>query len=418
MITTLSALGLLMAVVAALAYFNERLIRLPPTVGVTVAGLIASLILIVVDRFGLGARAWAQDLLTRLDFSSLVLQGLLSFLLFAGALGVDARELLRQRWSVLTLAVFSTLLSTVLVGAAVYGLGLLLGLSLPLVYCLLFGALISPTDPVAVLDLLKRARASKQLETLVAGESLFNDGVGVVVFTVLVGLLGGAAGAHPEEASGLGGALLLFVQEAFGGALFGAALGALGSFALRHIDRHGVEVLLTISIVLSGYALASALHLSGPLAMVVAGLIIGTSRERSMSEHTRLHMDSFWETTDQVLNIILFALIGLQLLVVPLSGALLLAGVLSIVLVLASRYLSVSLSRLLVRRVARLPRSVGWLLTWGGLRGGIAVALALSVPPSTERDVILVLTYVVVVFSIIVQGLTVMPLIERAEADL
>ena len=412
MLSTLDAIGLLLGVTAALAFLNERFVRLPSTVGVFLSGLLASLLLIVVERFGFNGRAWAQDLLTRLDFSQLLLQGLLSFLLFAGALGVNVRELLRQRVTILTLALFSTLLSTFLVGGALYGLTRLLGIDLSLVYCLLFGSLISPTDPVAVLDLLKRAKVPVWLETLIAGESLFNDGVGVVVFSVLLGLAGG--GEHGEAALGVGGALGLFAREAFGGVLFGALLGGVGFVALRAINQHGVEVLITLALVVSGYALASELHVSGPLAMVVAGLIIGSSRDRIMSAHTRVHMDSFWETTDQILNIILFALIGLELLLVPLTPLLLLAAAIMLALVLAARFVSVALPIALLRGVAKLGPYTARVLTWGGLRGGIAVALALSIPASPARDVILVLTYAVVLFSIVVQGLTVMPIIKKA----
>jgi len=411
----LTAFAILLALTAAFAFLNERFVRLPTTIGVTVSALLASLTLLLLEAFGLGARDWAEGVLNRLNFSELVLQGLLSFLLFAGALGVDARALLRERTSVIALALLGTLASTALIGGLTYLLLNALGLHVPFAYALIFGALISPTDPVAVLNLLKRAKVPKRLETLIAGESLFNDGVGVVVFATLLGLIGaGAHGAgHGGEVS-VASALMLFLQEAGGGLLLGAALGGVGFLLLRSINEHGVEVLITLALVVGGYALATGLHVSGPLAMVIAGLVIGATRDVTMSEHTRVHMDSFWETTDQVLNMLLFALIGLEILIVTVSPTLALAAFLIIPIVLGARLVSVALPLTLVRPFARYGPFTVRLLTWGGLRGGIAVALALSLPAGGPRDTLLVLTYGVVLFSIIVQGLTVMPIVHNA----
>ncbi|UTA51699.1 sodium:proton antiporter [Deinococcus radiodurans] len=273
----LTAFALLLSVTAVLAFLNERFFRLPTTVGVTLAGALSSMLLIALDALGLtGPRGWAAGLLETLDFTDFVLNGILSILLFAGALGLDARQLLRQRFSILTLAVFSTLLSTFLIGFAAYGIFGLVGLNVPLLWSLLFGALISPTDPVAVLDLLKRAAVPKRIETLIAGESLFNDGVGVVIFLVIAGMAGIG---HSHGTGSVVGALELFGREALGGMAFGALLGAIGFLMLREIEQHAVEVLITLALVVGGYVAASALGVSGPLAMVVAGLVISAGRD-------------------------------------------------------------------------------------------------------------------------------------------
>ena len=306
------------------------------------------------------------------------------------------------------------LLSTVVVGGLTWGLLALIGLPMRFLDCLLFGALISPTDPIAVLGLLKRVGVPKALEVQIAGESLFNDGVGVVVFT---GLLGVASGLHRPD---LGHVALLFVQETVGGALFGLVVGLLVFLMLRSVDDYKVEILLSLALVAGGYALADAWHLSGPIAMVVAGLMIGNhGRSFAMSATTNERLDQFWELIDEILNAVLFVLIGLEVLALTFTARNLVAGLLVIPIVLAARLISVGLPIRVLRRWVRFEPSTVRILTWGGLRGGISVALALSVPgkPSAVavpgRDVIVVITYVVVVFSIVVQGLTVGPLTRR-----
>lgn len=410
----LTAFAVLLSVTAVLAYLNERLLRFPTTVGVTLAGALASIVLIALESLGVpGVRDWAAGLLKTLNFTNFVLNGILSILLFAGALSLNAHEMLRQRVSILTLALLSTLISTFLMGFAAYFVFALVGLQVPLMWSLLFGALISPTDPVAVLDLLKRARVPVQIETLIAGESLFNDGVGVVIFLVLAGLAGfGHAPAEPSVA----GALALFAREALGGLLFGALLGALGYGMLRTIEQHAVEVLITLALVIGGYVAASALGVSGPLAMVVAGLILSASKDRVFGHETREHIEGFWETTDQVLNILLFAFIGLDVLLTRTTGPQLLASALLIGLALASRWISVALPFLLVRAREGYGAYTVRLLTWGGLRGGIAISLALSLPASPYRTHVVTATYAVVLFTIAVQGLTIMPLVHKASA--
>lgn len=408
----LTAFAVLLSVTAVLAYLNERTLRFPTTVGVTLAGALASIGLIVLDALGVpGLRGWAAGLLQTLNFTDFVLNGILSILLFAGALSLDATQMLRQRVSILTLAVLSTLISTGLIGFAAYFVFGLVGLNVPLMWALLFGALISPTDPVAVLDLLKRARVPARIETLIAGESLFNDGVGVVIYLVLAGLAG--FGAHPAEPS-VAGAVGLFAREALGGVLFGAGLGALGYALLRSIEQHAVEVLITLAVVVGGYVAAAALGISGPLAMVVAGLIISATKDRAFGAQTRAHVEGFWETTDQVLNILLFAFIGLDVLLTETTGPQIAASVLLIGVALAARWISVVLPFALVRAREGYGSYTVRLLTWGGLRGGIAISLALGLPESPYRPHLVTATYAVVLFTIAVQGLTIMPLVHRA----
>ncbi|MVN87936.1 sodium:proton antiporter [Deinococcus sp. HMF7620] len=418
----LSAFAALLCVTALLAFVNERWVRLPTTVGVTLAGALASLVLIGLDRLGLpGLRGWATEVLQTLDFTTFVLNGILSVLLFAGALSLDTRQMLRQRGSILTLALFSTLISTALIGFAAYGVFRLVGLEVPLMWALLFGALISPTDPVAVLDLLKRAKVPAKIETLIAGESLFNDGVGVVVFLALAsaaGLGGHGSGGDGASQATTGGVLALFTQEALGGLAFGALLGGLGYLLVRSIEQHAVEVLITLALVVGGYVAAAALGVSGPLAMVVAGLMISLWRDQVFGDHTREHVLGFWETADQVLNILLFAFIGLDVLLTDVSGPLLLASALLIALSLGARWLSVALPFALVRAREGYAAYTVRLLTWGGLRGGIAISLALGLPESPYRTPVVTVTYAVVLFSIAVQGLTVMPVVKKAAAAL
>ncbi|MBZ9751829.1 sodium:proton antiporter [Deinococcus sp. HMF7604] len=418
----LSAFAALLCVTALLAFVNERWVRLPTTVGVTLAGALASLVLIGLDRLGLpGLRGWATEVLQTLDFTTFVLNGILSVLLFAGALSLDTRQMLRQRGSILTLALFSTLISTALIGFAAYGVFRLVGLEVPLMWALLFGALISPTDPVAVLDLLKRAKVPAKIETLIAGESLFNDGVGVVVFLALAsaaGLGGHGSGGDGASQTTTAGVLALFAQEALGGLAFGALLGGLGYLLVRSIEQHAVEVLITLALVVGGYVAAAALGVSGPLAMVVAGLMISLWRDQVFGDHTREHVLGFWETADQVLNILLFAFIGLDVLLTDVSGPLLLASALLIALSLGARWLSVALPFALVRAREGYAAYTVRLLTWGGLRGGIAISLALGLPESPYRTPVVTVTYAVVLFSIAVQGLTVMPVVKKAAAAL
>lgn len=347
-------------------------------------------------------------MLAAVNFDKTLLDGMLSFLLFAGALHVDAADLARKKWSIGLLATIGVLLSTCLVGALTYFLLDALGLRAPLIYCLLFGALISPTDPIAVLATLKKAGIAKTLETKIAGESLFNDGVGVVVFIVILSVVQQAEAAAP--AALFAHAFETFMLEALGGVAFGYALGYLGFYLLKSVDNYQVEILLTLALVFGGYTLAHAVHVSGPIAVVVAGLIIGNrGRRYAMSQTTRARLDNFWELLDEILNVVLFVLIGLEVLALQWQGAYFAAGLLAIPLILLARLVSVGAPISFLRAVVgrEFSRNAVKILVWGGLKGGISVALALTLPPGPERDVFLVITYIVVVFSITVQGLTI-----------
>ena len=418
--------ALLISLAALFGYLNHRLLRLPQTIGVMSLALIASLALLIFGAASAGSAAGGgvlsalQGLLRQVDLRHLVLDVLLGFLLFAGALHVNLDDLLDRRLAITSFATVSLLVSTALVGTATFLLLGALGLSLGFLYCLLFGALISPTDPVAVLGVMRRAGAPRSLEAKVIGESLFNDGLGVVIFLTLLSLAplhqeaGAAAAAHAGAAgsAGFGGVALFLLREAGGGLAFGLAAGTLGYLVLRTLDDHRLEVLITLALAAGGYALAAALHLSAPLAMVVIGLLIGNhGRRLAMSAATREHLDTFWELVDEILNAVLFLLIGLELLLLPLPGpwsvAGLAAALLAVPVVLACRWVGIGLPVSLLRLAGRAftPRAVR-VITWAGLRGGISVALALSLPAGEERALLLLMTYVVVVFSILVQGLT------------
>jgi CPA1 family monovalent cation:H+ antiporter len=405
-------IAILLTVTAVLSWGNERFVRLPPTIGVMAGALGLSLVLIVLGRFGLVVDHWAEEVFSRVDFDALLMQGMLSFLLFAGALHVDLGSLLQRKRTIVSLATFGVLLSTVLVGVLFYLILDLVGQPIPWVWALLFGALISPTDPIAVLGILEGANAPKSLEIRVAGESLFNDGIGVVIYTILLGFV-----TERTKFSGLG-TVELFVEEAGGGALIGLLLGWLAYRMLRSVDHPTVEVFVTLALVSGGYALAGALHASGPIAMVVAGLFIGNhGRVFGMSDRSRERLDAFWEMVDEILNALLFVMIGLEVLVLDFRAVWLLVGVLCIPVVLVVRAVSVGLPITLLRRLGPIEPYTVRLMTWAGIRGGISIALALALPASPYRDLILVATYTVVVFSILVQGLSVGRVVRWALAE-
>jgi len=355
-----------------------------------------------------GLREHEESFLRSIDFSAVLMQGMLSLLLFAGALHVDLSELKAYRWQVGALALIGTLASTLVVGFGISLVLPLIGIELPLLYCLIFGALISPTDPIAVMGILKSAGAPKNLELVIAGESLFNDGVGVVIFALLVGMLGTTG--TPTA----GVAIELLLREAGGGIVYGLVLGYVTYRLLKSVDQYQVEVMLTLAAVTGGYALATHLHVSGPLAMVVTGLMIGNNgRALAMSDTTRRYVDMFWELLDEMLNAVLFVLIGMEVLLITFNVPLLLAGSAAVVVTLVARWITVGLPVGALCQYFRLPAGSGKVLTWGGLRGGISVALALSLPTGHERDVVLALTYCVVAFSILGQGLTIGKLVRR-----
>lgn len=399
--------ALLITLSALFSYLNHRTFGLPTTIGVLVIALAFSLGMIALTEVGLIAREW-MSWYREIEFGPALLEGMLGFLLFAGALHINLDDLLEQKWVVSLLATFGIALSTFLIGGLSWLAFDALGFGVPMIYCLLFGALISPTDPIAVLAVLKQAAVPRSLEMKIAGESLFNDGVGLVIFLVMLGI---ATGGDEQT---VGSIAALFVRESAGGILLGLAIGYLAFRMLRSVDDYEVELLLTLAIATGGYALASVLHLSGPLAMVSAGLLIGNQgRALGMSERTREHLDTFWELVDSVLNAVLFLMIGLEVLVIRFSGSTLAAGLAAIPLVIAVRFVSVALPVALLRLRRSFSPHVVTILSWGGIRGGISVALALSLPPGGERELILAVTYCVVAFSIIGQGLSIGPIVRR-----
>ncbi|MBV1915321.1 MAG: sodium:proton antiporter [Pseudomonadales bacterium] len=399
-------IAILISLSAAFSWLNYRVLKLPTAIGLMLGALLMSLIL-QLPIFG-GLEDQAKQMLASIDFDQTLLHGMLSFLLFAGALHVNLADLSEQRWVISILATFGVVGATFMIGGGTYLMFGWLNIEVSLIYCLLFGALISPTDPIAVLGILKSAGAPKTLETKITGESLFNDGVAVVVFLVLADIAMGTTEVTVTSVS------TLFITEALGGLVFGLLTGSLAFFMLKRVDSYQVEVLITLALVTGGYAAAEHLHLSAPIAIVVAGLLIGNHGRRSaMSDQTREHLDTFWELADEILNAVLFVLIGLEVLVISIRGDYLLAGVLSIPLILIVRFISVSVPITLLRPFRSFTPGVIPILTWAGLRGGISVALVLSLPASEMRDVLLTVTYVVVVFSIVVQGLSLGPLVRR-----
>jgi CPA1 family monovalent cation:H+ antiporter len=395
-------IAVLLSLAALFAYLNHRFVGLPNGIGIMLIGLVMSLGLVVLNKLGwLNTEAYARAL-AQVDFDDTVMNGMLSFLLFAGALHVNINRLAAMKDTIAVLATIGVIMSSVIIGVVSFYVFALFGIDIPFIYCLVFGVLISPTDPIAVMGILKKVGAPKSIEAKITGESLFNDGVAVVLF---IAVLGVATGQSEASLSAVG---LLFLQEAVGGALFGLALGYLGYRMLKSIDNYQVEVLITIAMVTGGYALAQQLHLSGPIAIVIAGLMMGNrGRLLAMSDVTRERLDHFWELLDEVLNAVLFLLIGMEILLIQFLPSYLYSALLIIPLVIVARFISVGLPVTILRAKNTYSPHAIKILTWGGLRGGISVALVLSMPPGPYREPLIAATYAVVLFSIIVQGLTV-----------
>ncbi|MCK4864519.1 MAG: sodium:proton antiporter [Gammaproteobacteria bacterium] len=409
----LNTIAILLTLSAIFAYLNFRFFKLPTAIGIMLISLVLSLLLLIIGKFGfLDISHQASRLILGIDFHTALINGMLSFLLFAGALHINLNELSKQKWVILILASVGVITSTFIIGGMSWVILNALELNISFIYCLLFGALISPTDPIAVLGILKTVGVPKSLEIKISGESLFNDGVAVVVFLVLLGIATGQGEASVSSIS------ILLMQEVIGGAVYGLIIGGLCFYMLRSVNNYQVEVLLTLALVMGGYALASAIHVSGPIAMVVSGLLIGNhGRVLAMSESTREHLDMFWELIDEILNAVLFVLIGLEVLILVYHAEYFLAALALIPVVLLSRFISVSIPIQIMKNVRDFSPGVTRLMTWGGLRGGISVALALSLPKGMEREVILAVTYALVVFSILVQGLTLGSLVKQVQRE-
>lgn len=394
--------SILMVLTALFGFINYRVLRMPTTIGVMLIALIFSLGMVLLGWLDIDiGQADIERMLKSIDFNQTLLHGMLSFLLFAGAMHINFDDLKDQKWVISILATAGVIASTFIVGSLTWVVLDILGMPTPFIYCLLFGALISPTDPVAVIGILKTVGVPKGLETKIAGESLFNDGIGVVVFLILLDLAIGGGDITVASVA------LLFVEEAVGGAVLGLVIGVLAYQMLKRVNNYQVEVIITLALVMGGYALADRIHTSGPIAMVVAGLLIGNhGRAHAMSDITRERLDDFWELMDEILNAILFMLIGLEMLILPFTPALVAAGLIAILITLFARGASVGGAVLFMRTFRRFSPGAIKILIWGGLRGGISVALALSIPAGPERSTLVTITYIIVVFSILVQGMT------------
>ena len=415
MVHVLDLAALLAFLIATLAFVNARYLRLPSTIGVTIAGLAVSLVMIGLAEVRVPLALDAVEVVRGIDFDAVVFLGVLSFLLFAGALGLDSHELWQMRWPVLVFSLVATAISIALVGGLSYGLLALFGLDVPFVYCLLFGALISPTDPIAVLGMLKHAKVPPRIETLVAGESLFNDGIGVVAFTVIAAAATAGDSAAGQAAAGPAAVGVFFVQEAVGGLVLGAVVGYVGLTGMRLVEDVVTEVMISLGVVLVLTAVAVHLHVSGPLAAVAAGLLVGSLTDRKPSLLTsRERFEQIWHLIDEVLNVVLFALLALEIVALAFELRWIAIGLITIPLVLFARTVSVQGSTLLFTRRRVFDPYTRRLMVWGGLRGALGVAMAFTLPVGAPRQLFLVMTYCVVVFSIVVQGLTVGRLAARA----
>ncbi len=398
-----------MVLTALFSYVNYRFLHMPTTIGVMFVSLVLSLCFVTLNWLGLNfGQEQIGEILHSIDFNETLLHGMLAFLLFAGAMHIKLEDLINQKWAIAVLATVGVVVSTFIVGTFSWIVLQWFGVPVSFLYCLLFGALISPTDPVAVLGILKTTGVPKSLETKIAGESLFNDGIAVVVFLIILEL---ARGGGQVSASGV---LQLFLKEAGGGVVLGLVIGFVAYRMLKRVDNYQVEALITLALVMGGYALADSLHISGPIVMVVAGLLIGNhGRAFAMSNHTRERLDDFWELIDEILNALLFMMIGLEVLVIPFTPELLIVGMISISTTLLARWICVAGAVHSMRMFRSFSPGVISIMTWGGLRGGISVALALSIPNVPERATIISITYIIVIFSIAIQGMTLGKLAKR-----
>ncbi|MCR8561758.1 sodium:proton antiporter [Mucilaginibacter sp. BJC16-A38] len=396
-------ISVLIFLTAVFAYVNDRWIKWPPTIGIMVISLLSSIFIAIAGNIIPVISSKALLMVSNINFEQVLMKIMLSFLLFAGSLHIDAAKLKKEFWPVMLMATVGTFISTFLVSIMSYYLFQVFGLYIPYIYCLLFGALISPTDPIAVMGILKQAGIPKTLEMKIAGESLFNDGVGVVVFLTIF-----EVAVNGTDKFSLGNTAVLFLKEAGGGILFGAMLGYLAHLLIKSIDNYRVEVLITLTVVMCGYSVADHFHLSGPLAIIIAGIIMGTKgKGEGLSEISRDYLEKFWDLTDEIFNAILFLLIGLEMLIIKVNPTIMIIGCIMVAVVLLARLVCVAFPVMFLKIWIKFEKNAILMLTWGGLRGGLSVAMALSIPAAMHRDEFVLITYVIVVFSIIVQGLTI-----------
>jgi Na+:H+ antiporter len=399
-------IAIIISISAIFSFINHKYIKLPSTIGIMLISFLVSMGIILSGK--LGFDTGVTSLVRLIDFNEALMIGMLSYLLFAGALHVNIDDLLENKLEIGTFASIGVILSTVIIGSLIYFVFWLTKNPIGYIYCLLFGALISPTDPIAVLGILKHAGAPKKLEIKIAGESLFNDGIGVVVFVTIAGIASG------ETHLSAGHISHIIIQEVAGGVLLGLGLGYFSYLLLKQVDHYQVEILITLALVTGGYALAMSLHASGPIAIVIAGLLIGNrGRQFAMSEKTREHLDTFWELIDDILNSVLFVLIGFEILIISISGYFILMGCSAAIIVLFARFASIGIPVFFLRKIRTFSPGAVKILTWGGLRGGISIALALSLPLSPARDLIVTMTYTVVIFSLLIQGLSMEGLVRK-----
>ncbi|WP_129751754.1 cation:proton antiporter [Flavobacterium beibuense] len=397
------SLSVLIVLASFFAYFNVRFLKLPSTIGIMVIAMAVSIFLVVFGNVFPNTLNRISSLISKFDFTELLMGAMLNFMLFAGAIHINLKDLREQRLPIIVFSTVSVVISTFVVGTFLYYLTPFLHLNIPYSYCLLFGALISPTDPVAVLSILKEVKVRKSLETKIAGESLFNDGMAIVAFAVILNIA-----QDNEYTPTVFNVVWLFLREAGGGFLLGVVLGIGAAKAMRKIDDYKVSVLITLAVVMGGYLIASALHISGPLTMVFAGLIIGNFKKTSvMSPTTKDYLDKFWELNDEILNAVLFLFIGFNLLMVTDINNYWLPGLACVIVVLLARYVSIWLPTLIIPFKKKFNSNTIKILVWGGLRGGVSIALALSIDDVPYKNDIIAITYFVVVFSILVQGLSI-----------
>ena len=404
-----NSFAIIIVLAALFGYVNFRFLKFPNTIGVMIIALVSSLAIVLLGKFYPALFSHSIRLIKSLDFYTVLMKVMLGFLLFAGSIHIKTEEIRKERTAILTFSTIGVLISTFIVGALLYLVCMAFRLEINFIYCLLFGALISPTDPIAVIGILKEANIPKTLETKISGESLFNDGVAVVIFISIFEIIR----AGVENLSGLD-IFLLFLKEAGGGILLGMLLGYVGFWALKSINNYKVEVMITLAVVMGGSMLADKLHISGPLAMVMAGIMIGNKgRKFGMSDETRDYVDKFWEMIDEIMNAILFLLIGMEMLVISFTWIYLWLGLIGIVIVLLARLVSVWIPLTALKTKKAFEKNALPILVWGGLRGGISVALALSLPKEMFGEMFVTITYIIVLFSIVVQGLTIGKVVKK-----